>query len=147
MFSHGGTVDKFIGDAIMAVFGSPIQRADDALRAVRCAVDILDAATEWSLEREQSGRTSVAVGIGAHYGEVFAGALGGEELLEYTVIGDTVNVAERLERLSREVGSPIVVSAALLQAAGRTDESAKWRCLPAQQLKGHRTPVEALCLA
>ena len=147
VFSHGGTVDKFIGDAIMAVFGSPIQRADDAGRAVRCALDILDAATQWSLEREQSGRGPVAVGIGAHYGEVFAGALGGEQLLEYTVIGDTVNVAERLERLSREVGSPLVVSAALLHAAGNTGESAYWRCLPAQQLKGHRKPVEALCLA
>lgn len=103
VFSHGGTVDKFIGDAIMAVFGCPLQRADDAGRAVRCALDILDAARGWSSERQRSGRPPVAIGIGAHYGEVFAGALGNEQLLEYTVIGDTVNVAERLERLSREV--------------------------------------------
>lgn len=147
MFSHGGTVDKFIGDAIMAVFGSPIQRIDDAGRAVRCALEILDAAAQWSLERERSGHPPIAVGIGAHYGEVFAGALGGEQLLEYTVIGDTVNVAERLERLSREVGSAFVISASLLQAAGDASESAKWRCLPPQQLKGHRKPVEAFCLA
>jgi adenylate cyclase len=147
VFSRGGTVDKFIGDAIMAVFGSPIHQPDDARRALLCALDILDAATRWSSEREGAGRPPVAIGIGAHYGEVFAGALGNAQLLEYTVIGDTVNIAERLEQLSREVGSPIVVSAALLQAAGDGGDSAKWRHLPPQQLKGHRQAVEVLCLA
>jgi adenylate cyclase len=72
VFALGGTVDKFMGDAIMAVFGSPIQSADDAGRAFRCAVEILEAARRWLLEREQSGRPPVAIGIGAHYGEVFA---------------------------------------------------------------------------
>ena len=146
VFSHAGTVDKFMGDAIMAVFGSPIQRADDAGRALRCGMEILEAATRWSLERERSGLPPVTIGIGAHYGEVFAGAVGGDQLLEYTVIGDTVNVAQRLERLSREVDSPFVVSAALLQAAG-ADNADKWRRLPPQQLKGHCEPVEVLCLA
>jgi adenylate cyclase len=145
VFALGGTVDKFMGDAIMAVFGSPIQSADDAGRALRCAVEILDAARRWSLEREQSGQPPVAIGIGAHYGEVFAGALGCEHLLEYTVIGDTVNVAQRLERLSREVDSSLVVSEALLRAAG-ADKIGKWRRLPTQQLKGHSELVEALCL-
>jgi adenylate cyclase len=146
VFSHGGTVDKFIGDAIMAVFGSPIQRSDDAGRALRCAMEILEAAARWSLERESSGQAPVAIGIGAHYGEVFAGAVGCEHLREFTVIGDTVNVAQRLERLSGEVESPLVVSAALLQAAGaeKTDE---WRRLPPQQLKGHSEPIDAFFLA
>jgi len=147
VFALGGTVDKFIGDAIMAVFGTPLQREDDAGRAVRCALDILEIAKRWSLERQQSGQPPVAIGIGVHYGEVFAGTLGNEQLLEYTVIGDTVNVAERLEQLSREVHSPIVVSAALLQAAGDVGHGAKWRHLPPQELKGHRKPVEAFCLA
>ena len=146
VFSHGGTVDKFIGDAIMAVFGSPIQRSDDAGRALRCAFEILEAAARWSLERKHSGQPPVAIGIGAHYGEVFAGAVGCEHLREYTVIGDTVNVAQRLERLSREVDSPLVVSAALLQAAG-AENTGEWRRLPPQQLKGHSEPVEVLCLA
>ena len=147
VFRHGGTVDKFIGDAIMAVFGSPIQRDDDAARAVRCALDIIQAAAEWSSDRERAGLSSVAIGIGGHYGEVFAGAVGSEELLEYTVIGDTVNVAERLERLSREVGSNFVASAVLLKTAGQAGETVTWRRLPHQELKGHRQPVEALCLA
>ena len=126
IFSHEGTVDKFIGDAIMAVFGTPLERADDAQRAIACAIGIIDAAKAWSQERLRSGLPPVEIGIGLHYGAVFAGALGDEQLLEYTVIGDTVNVAERLERLSREVGSPLVVSASLLAAAA-DPEIARWR--------------------
>ena len=146
VFRHDGTVDKFIGDAIMAVFGSPLQREDDAARAVTCALDILAAASQWSAERRAAGQPPVAIGIGAHYGEVFAGAVGDQRLLEYTVIGDTVNVAERLERLSRDVGSDFVLSRALLQASGEAGQKATWRELPPQELKGHRQPVEALCL-
>lgn len=146
IFAHEGTVDKFIGDAIMAVFGTPLERPDDAGRAVTCALEILEAARLWSDEREMSGKQPVAIGIGVHYGEVFAGALGNEQLLEYTVIGDTVNVAERLEGLSRDVGSPLVVSAALLEAAAGIRDAAEWRCLPPQKLKGHRQPIQAFCL-
>jgi adenylate cyclase len=139
-------VDKFIGDAIMIVFGSPMRSPDDASRALLCCFDILDAATRWSLHRRQIGRSDVSVGIGAHYGEVFAGALGSGRLLEFTVIGDTVNVAERLERLSREVDSPLVVSKALLEAAGEVVDSSNWIRLPPQSLKGHRELVEAFCV-
>lgn len=146
IFAHGGTVDKFIGDAIMAVFGTPLQRPDDAGRAIACAIEILEATKRWSESREQIGDPPVAIGIGAHYGEVFAGALGGEELLEYTVIGDTVNVAERLEGLSRDVESPLVVSAALLEAAAGVREAAEWVRLPSQQLRGHQQSVDVFCL-
>ncbi len=147
IFAHGGTVDKFIGDAIMAVFGIPVQKADDASRAVACALDMLATISAWSRDRERACKPAVAIGIGVHYGEVFAGALGSEELLEYTVIGDTVNVAERLEGLSRDVGSPLVVSAALLEAGSKARDLAQWRQLPPQTLKGHRQPVEVLCLS
>lgn len=146
VFRHDGTVDKFIGDAIMAVFGSPLQRSDDAARAVNCALDILTAAERWSDDRQAAGLKPVRIGIGGHYGEVFAGAVGGQQLLEYTVIGDTVNVAERLERLSRSVDSDLVLSRDLLQAAGETERRIKWRELPPQELKGHRQLVEAVCL-
>lgn len=146
IFKHGGTVDKFIGDAIMAVFGTPISHADDARRAVLCALDMLDATTDWADERARLQMSPVAIGIGAHYGEVFAGALGNERLLEYTVIGDTVNVAERLERLSRDVESPLVVSAALLHEVSDAEQIAEWRVLPPKDLKGHRRPVEVFCL-
>jgi adenylate cyclase len=146
VFAHGGTVDKFIGDAIMAVFGSPAQREDDARRALDCALEIIEAAKRWSSERAQAGMEPVAIGVGGHFGEVVAGALGSDRLLEYTVIGDTVNVAERLERLSREVDSPLVVSAALRDAAGRPENAQEWRRLSDVELRGRRGAIEVFCL-
>ncbi len=145
IFEHGGIVDKFIGDAIMAVFGSPIQRANDAERALNCAFDIINAARRWSLEREKAGEEPVAIRIGAHYGDVIAGALGSDRLLEYTVIGDTVNIAERLERLSREVDSTLVISAALLDSAGYEGDAQQWRRLSNVALKGRHGTIEAFC--
>jgi adenylate cyclase len=78
---------------------------------------------------------------------VFAGVLGDERLLEYTVIGDTVNVAERLERLTRQVGSPLVVSSSLLAAAGATAAPGPWQRLELQALPGHAGLVEVFALA
>lgn len=146
VFAHGGTVDKFIGDAIMAVFGSPTPRADDARRALDCAFEIISSAERWSSEREQAGKEPVAIGVGGHFGDVVANALGSDRLLEYTVIGDTVNVAERLERLSREVDSTLVISAALREAAGGVDEARPWRRLSGVALRGRRGAIEAFCL-
>jgi adenylate cyclase len=146
VFDHAGTIDKFIGDAIMAVFGAPLQRPDDGLRAVRCALEMIEAAARWSEERQRAGLPAVGVGIGGHYGEVFAGVLGDERLLEYTVIGDTVNVAERLERLTRQLDSPLVVSASLLAAAGASATAGRWQRLNPQALPGHTEAVEAFAL-
>jgi adenylate cyclase len=139
-------VDKFIGDAIMTVFGSPAQRVDDARRALDRALEIIDVARRWSSERARAGMEPVAIGLGGHFGEVVAGALGSDRLLEYTVIGDTVNVAERLERLSREVNSTLVISAALHDAAGRPDDAREWRRLSDVELRGRRGVIEAFCL-
>lgn len=143
VFARGGMIDKFIGDGIMVVFGSPIRGDDDAEQALKCALEILAAAERWSSERAREGKPPVLIGVGGHYGEVFAGALGSDQLLEYTVIGDTVNVAERLERLSRDVESPLVVSAAMIEAAGGGDKNVNWVRLPPQNLKGHQKPVAA----
>jgi adenylate cyclase len=146
IFSHDGTVDKFIGDAIMAVFGTPVAHVDDARRAIACAVEMLDATTAWSRERQQAGLSPIGIGIGGHFGEVFAGALGDQRLLEYTVIGDTVNVAERLEKLTREVPSSLIVSSALLAAGGESAAEQRWQSLAGQRLKGHGGPVDAFAL-
>ena len=74
IFSRDGSVDKFIGDAIMAVFGAPVTHADDARRALACALEMLDVTAAWSREREQAGLSPIGIGIGGHFGEVFAGA-------------------------------------------------------------------------
>ena len=96
VFEHSGTLDKFMGDAIMALWGAPIVHADDADRAMQCALDQLAILEKMNAKWKEQGRPPVAIGIGINYGEVFAGNIGSDRRLEYTVIGDAVNTANRL---------------------------------------------------
>jgi adenylate cyclase len=138
IFAHHGTLDKFIGDAVMATFGVPIAGPDDAANAIACALSIRKVlATENLLECEP-----VKVGIGAHFGEVVMGDIGGEHRLEFGVIGDTVNVASRLEGLTRELG-PIIVSDELFAAAGGGTANADgFRLVPGRKLRGREEPID-----
>src|SRR6267143_1498261 len=95
-FEHGGTLDKFMGDAIMALWGAPIAHEDDADRAVQCALGQLTELEKLNSKWKQEGRTEVQIGIAINFGEVFAGNIGSDRRLEYTVIGDAVNTAYRL---------------------------------------------------
>ena len=115
-FAHGGTVDKYIGDEIMVHFGTPEPRDDDPVRALTCAAAMIRAIRDWNLVRATKREVNIAIGIGIHYGNVVAGNIGHAQRLEYTVLGDTVNVANRLERLTRETHSTLVVSEALVEA-------------------------------
>jgi adenylate cyclase len=96
VFEHSGTLDKFMGDAIMALWGAPIVHADDADRAMQCALDQLVVLEKMNAKWKEQGRPPVAIGIGINFGEVFAGNIGSDRRLEYTVIGDAVNTASRL---------------------------------------------------
>ena len=96
VFEHGGTLDKFMGDAIMALWGAPIAHEDDADRAMQCAIDQLYALEKMNAKWKDEGRPPVGIGIGINFGEVFAGNIGSNRRLEYTVIGDAVNTASRL---------------------------------------------------
>jgi class 3 adenylate cyclase len=96
-FKHDGTLDKFLGDAVMCVFGAPIAHPDHAARAITTALDMRTALTELSKRRALRGLDPFEVGIGVALGEVVAGTVGTEERMEYTVIGDSVNVAARLQ--------------------------------------------------
>jgi len=96
VFEFGGTLDKFMGDAIMALWGAPIVHEDDADRAVQCAVAQLNELEKLNAKWKQEGRTEVQIGIAINFGEVFAGNIGSDRRLEYTVIGDAVNTAYRL---------------------------------------------------
>jgi len=96
VFRHGGTLDKFIGDAVMAQWGAPIAADDDADRAMAAAVDMLGELKELNAKWKEAKRPEMQVGIGLNYGESFAGYIGSERRLEYTVIGDAVNIASRL---------------------------------------------------
>jgi len=109
-FEHGGTLEKYIGDAVMATFGTPSSGPDDASRALRCALALAAETSRWSAERVARGELPVEIGIGAHYGEAVVGSIGDGQRLDYLVIGDTVNVTSRLERLTRELDAQIVVT-------------------------------------
>lgn len=123
IFAHDGTIDKFIGDCVMATFGTPRPGPRDATNALECARSLAFEVASWSAARIAAGRTPVAVGIGVHYGQAVLGDIGGERRVEFTVIGDTVNVASRLEALSRSLGVQIAASDAVIQAARREQAS------------------------
>jgi adenylate cyclase len=100
-FKHDGTLDKFLGDGVMAVFGAPIYHPDHALRAVRTALAMQAGMRELSARRAAEGKPALAVGIGVNAGTVVAGNVGTETRMEYTVIGDHVNLASRLESYAK----------------------------------------------
>jgi adenylate cyclase len=131
VFKYEGTLDKFVGDEIMALFGSPVSHPDDAFRAVKVAVEQMHALEEWNLVRVAEGDDPIHIGIGINSGEVVAGYLGSSKALEYTVIGDVVNTASRL--CGRAAPGEILISRStheLVKEHFNTEE------LPAQQLRG-----------
>jgi class 3 adenylate cyclase len=143
ILAAGGMVDKFVGDAIMAVFGAPAAHPDHARRALRAALGLLAAAREfhdWLAQRFPGlGLPEFKIGVGLHTGEAVVGNIGSPKRLEYTAIGDTVNTASRLEGLSKELGWAIVASRATLNAAGGGVLVGDCRTV---LVKGRREPVE-----
>jgi adenylate cyclase len=137
VFEHGGTLDKFVGDAIMALWGAPIAHADDADRALQAAVEMQRGVARLNERWALTGRPEIGVGIGINYGEVFAGNIGSHRRLEYTVIGDAVNVANRL--CSEAGPGEILVSEALCQVV---KDHADYEYLPAMALRGRTRSVQ-----
>jgi adenylate cyclase len=136
----GGVVDKFIGDAVMAVFGVPEPDPRAAIAALEAAAAIEQRMAAWNEGRIRSGEPPMQVGMGIHYGAVFAGAVGDAKRLEFTMLGDTVNVAQRCERLTRETGVSMVVTRAVLEAAAAN--FSKWQQIPARVLRGRQGELD-----
>mgnify|MGYP001186432082 CR=1 FL=1 len=116
IFEHGGTLDKYIGDGLMAIFGAPTATEEDALNAVKAAVTMQKRLAQLNTELTSEGYGQISVGIGLHTGEATIGYIGSNKRSEYTAIGDTVNLASRLE--SNAVGGQILMSEATAAASG-----------------------------
>ncbi len=135
--ANGGVVDKFIGDAVMALWGAPVAQADAAERAVRTAFGMEQALIGVNAAFAARGLSPIAIGIGIHAGKVVAGNMGAPSRLNYTVIGDGVNLASRLEGLTKQYGATIIVSEACAHAA----PGFSYRELGVVQVKGRQEPV------
>ncbi len=139
VFNHGGTVDKYIGDAIMALYNVPFEQPDHAIQAVRTALEFqkrLGPLSERFLAKYGRG---VACGVGIHTGEAVVGTMGSAQRFEYTAIGDTINLGARLESITKEYGTPIIISES-------TYEEIKGECLTRYldevRVKGKEIPVK-----
>ncbi len=117
--ARDGIVDKYMGDAIMAFFGAPVRHDDDAMRAVLSAFDMLEALARFNVEQQKRGRPRFQVGIGVNYGMVTVGNIGSEKKMDYTVIGDMVNLASRLENLTKVYHEPLLFSASVYRSVGK----------------------------
>lgn len=143
VFAHGGTLDKFLGDGFMATFGTLAREEDSPRRALACAFALQEEVDRWSAKRARSGAGRIAIAVGVHCGPVVVGNVGAERRLEFTVVGDTVNVASRLERLTREIGGRIAASREALESAGGVESwSDRFTTRGPLTLHGRVQPVE-----
>lgn len=136
VFRHGGTLDKFIGDAVMAQWGAPLGESDDVDRAMEAASDMMEALDRLNERWAADSRPTLQIGIGLNYGEAFAGNIGSERRLEYTVIGDTVNVASRL---CSKAGKGEILVSEEFRTALKTPP--RMQPLEPMELKGKSQPV------
>lgn len=139
IYKHGGTVDKYEGDAIIAFFGEPVHYEDHAVRALRASLDMRKALSELKEKWAREGRPSqIEMGVGINSGEVFVGLLGSEQRINYTVIGDNANLASRLQDLTKTYAWPVLISESTYQ---QVKEEFETEFADAVTVKGKTKPV------
>jgi len=143
IFKYNGTLDKFVGDGIMATFGTPSTSEDDASNAVKAAIEMSSSLKNFNIERTNAGLAKIAIGIGIHFGQVVVGTIGSANRLEYTVIGDTVNIASRLEAATKELKREIVFSQ---EVRDHIAEDIKTVLLGSIEIRGHGIPMQVYSL-
>ena len=136
LFKYEGTLDKFMGDGIMAFWGAPLAHRDDAIRSVQCAIEQMDALGTFNRQRIAVGKPPLAVGIGVHTGPAVVGYVGSSKALSYTVIGDTANTSARL--CSTALAGQVVISEATLALLGPRFD---YEEIDARSLKGKERPM------
>jgi adenylate cyclase len=135
---YDGTIDKFIGDGMMILFGAPRLVADPCSDGVQCALTMLHALDELNVEFEREGLPTLAIGIGINYGKVVVGNIGSTDRHNYSAIGDAVNVAARIEGLTKEVGRKILITESVVSCIG---DRFNFEPLGERLVKGH-SPVK-----
>lgn len=138
VFANGGTLDKYIGDAVMAFWNAPLDQPDHAIRAATTAIEMQKKLSEMNREKIFPNGIELKIGIGINTGDMIVGNMGSETRFDYTVLGDNVNLGARLESLTKEYGVGIIVSDAMRAEAG---ESLVTRELGAVTVKGKKAPV------
>lgn len=133
-----GTIDKFHGDGVCVVFGAPSLHEDDPLRAVRTAWRLVDNVTLLNHTRQAQRKMPIQIGIGIHTGNVIAGHIGSERRMDYTVVGDVVNVAARIEELNKKFGTQILISDNVYE---KVEPHVRVKTLTLAHLRGHKRPV------
>jgi adenylate cyclase len=142
---HHGTIDKFIGDAVMAVFGAPVENESHADFACAASLEMRNALRRFNAAHSGDfGGTELKIGIGLATGKVIAGNLGSKERVEYTVVGPTVNLASRLESLTKEKGMTVLADAETFQA---TKSRYDWKEFPGITIRGVSEPISVYGLA
>jgi adenylate cyclase len=138
VFHHKGTVDKFVGDMVMALFGAPLEDPQHAEHAVEAALDMIQELQKLNVKWAAEGRPALDIGIGVNSGPMIAGNIGSDQIMSYTVIGDAVNLGSRLESLNKQYGTRIIISDA---TRGRLTGAYTFRALGDVIVKGKTKPV------
>ncbi|WP_455382693.1 adenylate/guanylate cyclase domain-containing protein [Salinispira pacifica] len=133
IMNRNGIVDKYIGDAIMAFFGAPVRHDDDALQSVRAGIEMVHALNEFNEVQSREGKPQFHIGVGINFGIVTVGNIGTDRKMDYTVIGDTVNVASRLEGLTKTYHQQVLVSESVVP---QLDQSIACRLVDKVAVKG-----------
>jgi len=138
IYNRKGIVDKYIGDAIMAIWGAPEKHEDDALQSVLSALEMSDAVLKFNENQRKLGKCEFRIGIGINFGEVTVGNIGSERKMDYTVIGDAVNLASRMEGLTKTYHSEILISESLFEELRKSSPNAglNYRLLDTVAVKG-----------
>jgi adenylate cyclase len=143
IFKHNGTLDKLMGDGMLALFGAPIVHNDDPLQAVRTAIDMISALAQFNIDNSDKEWPKLSVSIGINTGEVVAGYIGSEDHLNYTAIGDAVNVAQRIQTLAgnNEIFISRAVRDEIYERTTEIDGLKELVLLPSQKVKGKKEAI------
>jgi PAS domain S-box-containing protein len=150
VFGNEGTLDKYMGDGLMATFGTPRPGLRDATNAVACARDLISAVNRWNGRRALIGLPKIQISVGLHFGEVTLGDVGSDRRFEFTAVGHTVNLASRIEAASRALRTEIVASNAVIAAVRREGGDAVlagFENLGSHPVRGSRIPIDLWGLA